>query len=118
MLLVRSPPWFPEQMEGYLERAMDDALSVGLTAVHDALASEEFLNIFQKYNFLLRAATRGTDCVQTGWPTKARCLYVQAETRLAHDASADSRWGVVDPYLRDGRLRERDVLGWRCTSTS
>ena len=74
ILLVRSPPGSPEQMEGYLERAMDGALSIGLTTVHDAFASEEFLKIFQKYNYLLCAAARGTDRVQTGWPTKTRWL--------------------------------------------
>ena len=48
ILLVRSPPWTTEQMEGYFERAMADALSVGLTGVHDAFASIEFLEVFQR----------------------------------------------------------------------
>ena len=46
--IVRSPPWTPEQMENYLERAMSDALAVGLTTVHDAFSSVEFLEVFKR----------------------------------------------------------------------
>ncbi|KAJ3557061.1 hypothetical protein NM688_g1675 [Phlebia brevispora] len=48
ILLVQSPPWTEHQIETYFERAMNDALRVGLTTVHDAFASESFLQTFQK----------------------------------------------------------------------
>lgn len=48
MALIRSPPWTFEQMESYLEIATRDALAVGLTSVHDAAATPEFIEVFQR----------------------------------------------------------------------
>ncbi|KAF7795130.1 hypothetical protein EIP86_006277 [Pleurotus ostreatoroseus] len=48
MLLVQSPPWTDTQLEEYFQRSMDDALKVGLTSVHDAFASESYLEVFQR----------------------------------------------------------------------
>lgn len=52
MLLVQSPPWTETQLEDYFERAMEDALNVGLTSVHDAFASETFLEVFERSDLM------------------------------------------------------------------
>ena len=49
ILLIRIPPLSAEQIEAYLSRAMEDALSVGLTSVHDAFVPVEHLEVFKKY---------------------------------------------------------------------
>ncbi len=53
MSLVHSPPWTPERMDTYLETAMEEALKVGLTSVHDAQATTEFIETFQRHDILL-----------------------------------------------------------------
>lgn len=48
MALVASPPWSSAQMEGYLEKAFDDILKVGLTNVHDAASLPEYIEVFSQ----------------------------------------------------------------------
>lgn len=47
--IVASPPWTASQIEGYLERAVEDVLQVGLTSVHDAASLPEYIDAFAKY---------------------------------------------------------------------
>lgn len=49
MALVPVPPWSQRQMEEYFQRAVKDALRVGLTSVHDAAATPEIIDVFRKY---------------------------------------------------------------------
>ena len=52
MSLVPVPPWSEAQRLAYFEIAMHDALSVGLTSVHDAASSPEAIQFFQRYRSL------------------------------------------------------------------
>ena len=52
MALVASPPWSAAQMEGYLEKALEDILKVGLTSVHDAASLPEYIEVFSQYVFV------------------------------------------------------------------
>ncbi|EKM52572.1 uncharacterized protein PHACADRAFT_261074 [Phanerochaete carnosa HHB-10118-sp] len=49
MALVAPPSWTASQIEGYLEKAIEDALSVGLTNVHDAASLPEYIDAFAKF---------------------------------------------------------------------
>jgi predicted amidohydrolase YtcJ len=48
MQLIPTPPWSEEQMSGYFETAMADALSHGLTSIHDAAALPHYIKFFRK----------------------------------------------------------------------
>ena len=49
MNLAASPPWSTPQMQGYLEKAFEDVLKVGLTSVHDAASLPEYIDVFAQY---------------------------------------------------------------------
>ncbi|KIP09425.1 hypothetical protein PHLGIDRAFT_102850 [Phlebiopsis gigantea 11061_1 CR5-6] len=49
MALVASPPWSAAQMEGYLKKAFEDVLKVGLTSVHDAASLPEYIEVFSQF---------------------------------------------------------------------
>lgn len=49
MALVASPPWTTSQIESYLEKAVEDVLSVGLTSIHDAAALPEYIEAFSNF---------------------------------------------------------------------
>ena len=53
MGLVPIPAWTEAQMAEYFDTAMRDALSVGLTSIHDAWTSPEAIQFFKKYAFIL-----------------------------------------------------------------
>ncbi|TFY78421.1 hypothetical protein EWM64_g5591 [Hericium alpestre] len=53
MALVPIPPWTEAQMAEYFDIAMRDALSVGLTSIHDAWSSPEAIQFFKKYGLAL-----------------------------------------------------------------
>ena len=44
-----SPPWTSLQGEQFLGRMMDDALSVGLVGVHDAMVSEDDYRFYERW---------------------------------------------------------------------
>ena len=46
--LVPVPKWTPEQMREYAERTVQDALSVGLTSIHDAATSVAEFELYQQ----------------------------------------------------------------------
>ena len=47
--LVPVPKWSRQQMREYADRAIKDALAVGLTSVHDAATSVEEFELFKQY---------------------------------------------------------------------
>ncbi|PFH49981.1 hypothetical protein AMATHDRAFT_75863 [Amanita thiersii Skay4041] len=48
MDLVPNPPWTEEQMSSYFETTMKEALSSGLTSIHDAMSRPEMIHFFKK----------------------------------------------------------------------
>lgn len=48
MSLVHAPAWSFEKRSSYLETATQDALKYGLTSVHDAGATPDFIQVFQR----------------------------------------------------------------------
>jgi hypothetical protein len=48
MELIHPPPWSEDQMMDYFTATMQDALSHGLTSLHDAGLSPLAVNFFQK----------------------------------------------------------------------
>ncbi len=46
--LVPVPKWSTEQMREYAERALKDAVAVGLTSIHDAMTSVAELELFNQ----------------------------------------------------------------------
>lgn len=49
MTLIPSPPFTDDEMEQYALRAFSDALSVGLTSVHDASSMDSrMLDVFKR----------------------------------------------------------------------
>ena len=48
MNLVPIPKWSAWQMRDYAERTVKDALSVGLTSIHDAATSLEEFELFRE----------------------------------------------------------------------
>lgn len=48
MSLVHAPAWSFEKRSSYLETATRDALKYGLTSVHDAGATPDFIEVFQR----------------------------------------------------------------------
>ncbi|THH17484.1 hypothetical protein EW146_g3337 [Bondarzewia mesenterica] len=87
-----SVKWTEEEMLGYFETAMHDALSVGLTSIHDAASSPEVIQFFKR-----RADER----------TLPVRLY------LMGNAQSDTYWGAQIPrlvnYGIDGRLNVRSI---------
>lgn len=53
MDLVRVPPWTEEQIFEYFNATITDALSHGLTGLHDAALSPALAAIVERYNFVL-----------------------------------------------------------------
>ena len=49
MALVHAPAWSFERRSSYLETATRDALKYGLTSVHDAGSTLDFIEVFQRY---------------------------------------------------------------------
>ncbi|KAI0920404.1 hypothetical protein AcW1_002156 [Taiwanofungus camphoratus] len=92
MALVPVPPWSQRQMEEYFQRAVKDALRVGLTSVHDAAATPEIIDVFRKM------ADEG-----------------QLPIRIYAMGNSESTeyWGSTIPrlenYGKDGRLNLRSV---------
>ncbi|KAF9526004.1 amidohydrolase 3 [Crepidotus variabilis] len=54
MKLVPLPPWSDEEVQGFFDRTMKEALSYGLTSIHDADVELDHVNFFKK------AAEHGT----------------------------------------------------------
>ncbi|KAA1469512.1 hypothetical protein DENSPDRAFT_835150 [Dentipellis sp. KUC8613] len=92
MALVPLPKWTDAQMLGYFETAMKDALSVGLTSIHDAMSTPEIIQFFKKQ------AEAGTLPIR---------LY------LMGNVQSDTYWGNQIPQLvdygRDKRLNVRSI---------
>ncbi|KAI0341229.1 hypothetical protein BDW22DRAFT_1359484 [Trametopsis cervina] len=49
MALVRPPPWSLEDRDSYLALALQDAVSVGLTSVHDAASTLDNIETFRSF---------------------------------------------------------------------
>ena len=49
LVLAEKPPYTEQQLLLALERMMDDALSKGMTTVHDAELLQEYVPYYQKY---------------------------------------------------------------------
>ncbi|KAI0688514.1 amidohydrolase family-domain-containing protein [Cytidiella melzeri] len=49
MALVNAPAWSYEQKASYLELATQDALSYGLTSVHDAASTPDIIEVFKSF---------------------------------------------------------------------
>jgi hypothetical protein len=49
MTLIPYPPWTTAQHSEYFKTAMKDALSVGLTTIHDAFTSPEQVEFYKRY---------------------------------------------------------------------
>jgi predicted amidohydrolase YtcJ len=47
-LLIPRPAWSVDQMMEFYQRAMTDALSLGLTAIHDAMTIEPMIGLYKK----------------------------------------------------------------------
>lgn len=53
MDLIPYPPWTDAQHAVYFKTAMKDAISVGLTSIHDAFTPPEQVEFYKKYLFVL-----------------------------------------------------------------
>ncbi|KAL6308903.1 amidohydrolase family-domain-containing protein [Sparassis latifolia] len=92
MALVPKPPRSAAQMKAYLERALTDALAVGLTSVHDADVEVDMIDVFKQVadegKLPLRVYAMGHSNEPTYWGDKIPWL---------------------TGYGRDGRLNVRSV---------
>ncbi|KAH9921109.1 amidohydrolase family-domain-containing protein [Fomitopsis serialis] len=92
MGLIPVPPPSEAQMTKQLERAVSDALAVGLTSVHDAAVSGQMLDVFKKMADDGRLPIR---------------IYA-----MANEESSEywgGRFKRLEDYGRDGRLNLRSV---------
>ncbi|KAH9948445.1 amidohydrolase family-domain-containing protein [Amylocystis lapponica] len=92
MALVPTPPWSHAQLEEYAERAMRDALAVGLTNVHDAATDVRMIELFR------RMADEGR------LPIRIYAMGNSEETTYWGD-----RIPRLENYGRDARLDVRSV---------
>lgn len=51
MSLVPVPKWSDDEMELFFKTTMGEALSYGLTSIHDAAARPEYVEFFKRYRF-------------------------------------------------------------------
>ncbi|KAI0799818.1 amidohydrolase family-domain-containing protein [Irpex lacteus] len=111
MSLVHAPAWSFEKRSSYLETATQDALKYGLTNVHDAGATADFIEVFQSFadegQLPIRIYAMGNSANSTYWGDSIPRLedYGQDERlniksiKLYTDGALGS-WGaaLLEPY--------------------
>ncbi|KZT36239.1 amidohydrolase 3 [Sistotremastrum suecicum HHB10207 ss-3] len=97
MELIPEPPWTETQMMEYYKTTMDHALAVGLTSIHDAFATPEFIAFLERHGR------------RTGTTAKYLFLRLYLMGGIKDDVYWGSRLTKRINYGVDGRLTLRSV---------
>lgn len=52
MSLIPVPPWSETQLTNFFDMTIKEALSYGLTSIHDAGSSPDHIKFFKKYSHM------------------------------------------------------------------
>lgn len=80
MSLIPTPAWSEDLMSQFFDTTMKEALSHGLTSIHDADSRPDHIALFKKFGILLGIFSN--TCLSSGLNTgklkRANCQYVKA----------------------------------------